>query len=206
VVAEKARGDWWRWPPVVTAAPALSGPGLGEIEFDLRPEDMVAYWRQKLPGKAKALFLLLLTGLSPLVALGILGLIAGADPRGLLVGLLCGVTFLVLMSLGYFLVYPGIQARQLRKMYKGLEGRGIFQHQRLSLIAEGLNHATAHSRTTILWAAVDQIDETETHVFIHTGPIDAIIVPRRAFEEEWRYQELTDQVRQRHERMGKPQA
>jgi hypothetical protein len=113
--------------------------------------------------------------------------------------LLGSLLFLVMFTVFLQRAQPGIIERRLRRLFRGSEGKGAFRPKRLTISPDGLTTVSDYTSTILLWPASEKVAATEAHVFFYTSPTDAVIVPKRAFADEWRFTEFVDQARRYHE-------
>ena len=103
-----------------------------------------------------------------------------------------------LMGLLFFVVYPYLTRRsvkrRIQKMLSEGENKTMLGHCRMTLLPEGISTKTEHSEGRIDWSAIIKIAESEKHVYLYTGSINAFVVPRTAFENDEAKQEFLDYV------------
>ena len=87
----------------------------------------------------------------------------------------------------YFIVVLWAQRRQVPKVIakmvkEGENLRTLCAHE-VTLTPKDITDATEFGHSTTIWRAIERIAATPDHVFIYTGATDAVIVPRRAFDD-----------------------
>jgi hypothetical protein len=70
------------------------------------------------------------------------------------------------------------------------ESKGYFGPCSLSIAAEGIVETKPNGESKRKWAAVTRIVVTSQHVFVYTSPVEAFILPRRAFDSDDQCQEF----------------
>jgi len=87
----------------------------------------------------------------------------------------------------YFLFFSKIlqftTARRIRKNYKKGQNLTLGIHNYLISI-EGVNDVTEFTSIKVKWAAIENIWETDKHLFIHIRPNAGYIIPKRAFQDK----------------------
>src|SRR5262249_38627027 len=109
--------------------------------------------------------------------------------QGILLLILLGVLFLVMV------LTPQLAERYVRRIYKGSEGKGEFRRRCLSLSPEGLHTVSEVTDSLTKWPAIEKIAVTDEHLFLYISLTQAIIVPKRAFDAEWRFTDFVEHAR-----------
>ena len=160
-----------------------AGPhrALGRIEYDLTPDDYVAFnvhttlalpetRRQITQGRLWGAVLMA-------VVTGVFGLVlAGGGPVAPLV-------FAALAAATWWVVSPWTLRRGVRRSVERIartSGLGVLGPASLEADEVGLRAASAGTVNTAPWASIQRVEETESHGFIYVGPLEAVIVPKRA--------------------------
>ncbi len=171
-----------------------------EVEYSLEIDDALAFVRYNWKHGPKELRLKRFGWVSAFLLGGMVFLI-GVDMT--LFGDLSDLTIFLLFISGGILLMQMLTLwfaeRKVRRLFKGSEGKGEFVWRRLTVSSEGLHSVSEHSDAIVKWPAIDKIVVTDNHLFLYTSPRAAIIVPKRAFEDEWRFAEFADQARRYHE-------
>lgn len=109
------------------------------------------------------------------------------DPLWLGIGMLAGLIF--------FLVYPWFyrqaDAETLRKWLEAGKDDAMFGAQTVVVSQEGLITRDRAGESMTKWAAVQNVAQSEKHLFVYTSSARAIIVPKRAFASEHDLEEFT---------------
>ena len=91
--------------------------------------------------------------------------------------------------LGAF-IWIGLFPRWFRwNMKKGVlithkdKNKSFFQ-KTITLSADGLISKTDFGESKIQWSAIERIEKLEAYILMYLAPMDAFIIPRRAFESE----------------------
>jgi hypothetical protein len=74
----------------------------------------------------------------------------------------------------------------------------IFEPTRLTFSADQLTSTGLTSSVTIQWHGVREIVEYGEYGFFFTAEREAVILPKRAFADEWQFQEFLDTARRYH--------
>jgi hypothetical protein len=171
-----------------------------EVEYSLEIDDALAFVQYNWKYGPKELRLKRFGWIGAFLLGGMLYL-AGLDIT--LNGNLSGLTILLLFLLGGTLLIqmliPWFADRKVRRLFKRSEGKAEFQWRRLTLSSEGLHSVSEHADGIMKWPAIEKIVVTDEHLFLYTSPTAAIIVPKRAFEEEWQFTDFVDHARRYHE-------
>jgi hypothetical protein len=176
-----------------------------EIEFEITLDDLVAFNvyhnRHSKPGKRNRL---ILSGFLTLAALASMSSILLPDPDSPIVWNASSITLsllpiLFMAALFGLALSPGVRRWQTKRALKRLLSEGkskrLVGARRLTLTSTGVTHRTAVTEAETKWSAVEKLVETDQHLFIYTSPVEAFIVPRRAFVDEAQYQEFAGTAR-----------
>jgi hypothetical protein len=84
----------------------------------------------------------------------------------------------------YYVFYPDMLRRKIRKTAKIVYGRGensLIGKHNLIISAVGI---TDNDNAIVKWTAVEDIAQIDEHIFILVHPDKAIIIPKRAFPDD----------------------
>jgi uncharacterized membrane protein (DUF485 family) len=171
-------------------------PNEIKAECEIEKEDVIAwnnYYIQNAPKSKRNLkkiqlftlplaFIMFILGIVFIFGTGFLNL--PTDDR-----LTIGIIFVLwgLWGFFYFLFLSKIiqftTARRIRKNYKKGQNLTLGIHN-YSISLEGVNDVTEFASTKVKWPAIEDIWETDKHLFIHIRPNGGFIIPRRAFPDE----------------------
>jgi YcxB-like protein len=181
-------------------AAGVSGGTAMEVEFVLRPDDVMAFHDYLWAHPPKQARTLAASGLSWGLVL-ISGLLSLCSAYWLLQGDYSFITVyppvLFLMALLLRLSWRSrsrwiVRRNLARKVDKNAK---LLGWQRLALTPEALAASSEHSTTTLAWAAIEKIVITEKHALIFDSPTTAYVVPRRAFADEDEFREFVATAR-----------
>jgi len=169
------------------------------IEYEITLDDLVAltlYHSETAPGMRRNRVLLL--GMGGVLLLFAVATTFSTDWKAALsspMGFLLTILPIVLpIGLLYYTLSPGMRSRQAKFMvartYKDGKGHNVFGKHTLTVSPEGLVETIGATEYRTAWASVERIGVTPEYVFIYTSPIQASVVPRRAFADEAASQEF----------------
>ena len=69
-------------------------------------------------------------------------------------------------------------------MYSNRENSGVIGRHFLAIGPEGVTEKSAVGESTTAWIGIEKIEADEKYLFIYTGPLQAHIIPTRAFASE----------------------
>ena len=108
---------------------------------------------------------------------------------------------LIIIGLGgflFYLFYPNVIRGNLRKtinkMYVQGKSDDIGVHKYL-ISPEGVRGITGLSDGTVKWDAVENIVQTDKHLFILIHPNKAFIIPKRAFSDDSTFNQFAQDVK-----------
>jgi len=112
---------------------------------------------------------------------------------------------LVLFVLFYVLAAPILYVRtrsrirrRVRQMTSPGESVGLFGHQYLQMLPEGIREIGAGTDMLVRWASVNEIMDTAKHIIVYRGPLaSSIVIPKRAFAREEDINEFVQTARER---------
>lgn len=111
-----------------------------------------------------------------------LGLVLGAFNQAQRVSIWLGALAFTLIWIAF---YPQLLVRSLRsnscKLISRAKEQGLLGRQVLTLSKKGVNMQSEISEALYPWPEVEEIAESEQHVFVHVGTSKAYAVPKSAF-------------------------
>ncbi|MEU2198894.1 YcxB family protein [Isoptericola sp. NPDC019482] len=134
---------------------------------------------------------------STVIAMAVVGVVTGEWAGGAITGIVAGA--------GAWWTLPRVHHRHVERTLRRLaagDGLGPSGDVRLTIDDVGLHETLAGTSTTIGWAGVTRVDETDHHAFVFSGLHAAIVVPRRA----GRVPELLDSISSHVRDEGAPAA
>jgi hypothetical protein len=178
-----------------------------EVEFTLTADDLTAFAlfheAQKAP-KGWKRFLTTFWGLvvffSLSVAAQVWKLLIGIDAWAdlMLVGSI--VAGLLILRWLWWMWQPLAIRRANRKALATLDVKArSYLNQRIKLNPEGVLQITPLATSLIDWAAVERICQTDVYAFIYISPLEAYVIPERAFRNEGEFHAFADQARAFHQ-------
>jgi hypothetical protein len=82
---------------------------------------------------------------------------------------------------GYPSYYRWAIKRNHRKLYSGSENKGVLGNHFLAIGPEGVRERSAVGESTTAWIGIERIEDDEQYLFLYTGPLQAHLIPKRAF-------------------------
>jgi hypothetical protein len=170
-----------------------------EINYALNPDDIVAVNRhlvKSMPAgkqlrRSRFLMRFMVVPFFVLVLAGLL--LSAGTAEGNKLSSLALITPIIVLLLPFMIFQDRITDWQIRRnARKGPNAKALFEAQRLKLTQEGLLSESQTSSTFFRWYCVEHIGFTPTHAFIYTAPTHALVVPRRAFENEAAFKAFID--------------
>jgi hypothetical protein len=148
------------------------------VEFDAQPADFAAWWRFQ-AWRPRSMRLVPWLGA---VALAF-GALAAADHYALRLD-----TVLLLGCLGFPAGYWGSKkltdasiTAWISDQLRGPAPSTQFGRYRVTLDAEGISEEAPNGRHSHRWAAVEDLCETQSHLFMVVAGSSAYVIPKRAF-------------------------
>lgn len=153
---------------------------MGQLEYDLVDDDYIAYnlhLAATSPAIRRQIDRGRWIGTVVVVVLGtaVFGLLEGAWVTGLVLG----VVVAVVMWFGW----PRFARRSVTAQLRRLSRQGALGRTgpvRLRWDDTGLHEDAIGASATAEWSRVDRVEETAEHLFLFLGPLEALVVPRRA--------------------------
>lgn len=78
--------------------------------------------------------------------------------------------------------YAARFARYAASRYRDPEGLRNLGPHRIEVSGKGITVAGDHSVSEMRWTMILKVECTETHIFAFTGPLNAVIVPRKSLQ------------------------
>ncbi len=155
-----------------------------QFEFDLASDDYAAFNMHALshrPAGVKQLksYRISVSVLVATASFAIIGLVLGDPVGGLVTGVITGVVM-------WFLT-PWAWRRQVRSNVRNMSrenGLGTPGRHLIELDETGIREQSPNRTTITTWDKLQQVDETSSHIFIFTGPVEAYMIPRTAGPDE----------------------
>lgn len=95
------------------------------------------------------------------------------------------VLFLSGFSLFWVWAYPFYYQwaikRNHRKIYLDSENKGGIGNHFIAIGPEGVRERSPVGESTTAWMGIERIEENEHYLFLYTGPLQAHVIPKRAF-------------------------
>lgn len=94
------------------------------------------------------------------------------------------VVFSLLSIFGYPMYYRWAIKRNAKKIYAAAQSQGILGEHTLTLGAEGFATSCSANDSRVSWSGVERIDSDEQYIYIYTSPLQAHVIPKRAFSSD----------------------
>jgi YcxB-like protein len=157
---------------------------LDQLEYDIRPEDNVAFGvyfnmnseQGKLQRRYGSVFTTLL---GSTLGFAVVELILNDVRTALIAGLAGGLASLAM--------WPWMWRRQLNRTLlrtASSGGLGSIGPHRLFVDGEGLHEETTGTKLTTAFPSIRRIEQTNDHVFVFVGEARAVIIPKRVGSSE----------------------
>ena len=158
-----------------------------EIEYELTKEDLYAFqWRSAFTSSRARrqgwkpyafLFIFLL----------LVGLLQSYGPDGFNFSLLNFAVLLVAFPIVALATWLSTRITVRRFINKTLKEerpeRGQLGKHKVVLSETGLVESTVVNESSRTWAGIDRIEQDSNYIFIYVAPLQAIIIPKRAFKD-----------------------
>ncbi len=181
-----------------------------EVEYDLTPEDLIAFQRyhkrnppqpQQRGGPATAL-----TGTVIFIAVATTSLFFILSDNPVAEWYLMMVPFAGLgaaLALLCVIVWARLTTPRLlfRALKQGRNAEKFLGWRRVSLDAEAVRNTSEFASSTYLWHGIDMVGTTRDHAFLYINTATAVVVPCRAFRDERAFEEFLEAARY-YRRMG----
>jgi hypothetical protein len=164
------------------------GTNTVNIKCDLNVDDAIAWNNYYLENSAqwKKNWKLIRFVFMPVMAIcftaGVIYLFMSIN-KGLVLSTMIASAIGIIIGIGgflYYLFYPDILRRRIRKTAKIAYSHknNFIGNHKYTVSAEGIRD---NDEAIVKWTAVEDIVQTDTHVFVLVHPQKAIIIPKRAF-------------------------
>jgi hypothetical protein len=164
-----------------------------EVEFNLMPEDFLAFvrfrQRRRNPRPAARWPWALLLGL--LVLMFFANFFADMARRGTRAdGFIPGLGLGALVIAALWALVKGIVVRSQKQVLQDARNQWVFATRRVTLSLEGLSITSWPFRVSYRWEVIWDIGVTGDHAFFFVTSTEATPVPRRAFRDQQHFQEF----------------
>ena len=158
-----------------------------EIEYELTKDDLYAFqWRSAFTSSRARR-----QGWKPyaflFVFLLLVGLLQSYGPDGFNFSLLNFAVLLIafpIVALTTWLTTRITVRRFINKTLKEEKPeRGQLGKHKVVLSETGVVESTAVNESSRTWAGIDRIEQNQDYIFIYVAPLQAIIIPKRAFKD-----------------------
>lgn len=112
------------------------------------------------------------------------------------------VGFFIVLSLVWLFAYPFYYRwavkRNARKMYSESASKDLLGEHTMVIDAEGVSETSAVGESKIAWSGVERIEDDGNSVYFYIGPVQAYVIPKRAFrtrEDEQAFVQLAQAYR-----------
>jgi hypothetical protein len=164
----------------------LDSPMVRRVDFDLEPQDLLAfinYHYVSSPSVRRQRLYLGLLGFVILSALPIMVALGASTPvsevlRSSWPMLLAPLAFIVCFPLFY---RWGLK-RTCRRLLDEGDRRGFYGPRSLALEDYGIRETTIRGEMVRAWPSVRKIITIEQHVLVYTSPTEAFVIPKRVFD------------------------
>jgi hypothetical protein len=106
-----------------------------------------------------------------------------------------------------FFMYPSLNRtniiRRTRKLLSEGDNRAIIGHQTITVLPEGLFCKTSAGESRLNWIAIDKIVQNDDYIFLYTGAVNAIIIPKEAFPTDEAEQKFLDFIDAKYSEQNK---
>jgi hypothetical protein len=167
-----------------------------QIEHELDIDDFIAFQKYHLAHADKSKqptwvrwFFFVFLGMVALIH--VVGMIAWGDwsPYALIVVLIVAVV------LGYSLFYRRLLGWVLRRRLKDPAYQKLLGGRKLEITPDGISLSWTAGNSTTLWSGVSKIIATEQHAFFYLSPVEAHILPKRAFPSDAAFWDFVETAR-----------
>jgi hypothetical protein len=174
-----------------------------EIEFELKEKDIVAFSEHYSKYSKTQRWIRWFTLCIGVVVVWALVLIyifisEGGSPEK--VTLIITLVVLSVYTLLWFLIVPFLLKKWKKKLIlKQLsegDNKGLLGKTRLEFNDQGIFGESESTRLKLNWDIVNNIEETEDHIFIYVSTVSAITIPKRSFKKKSEIKKLRKELNQ----------
>lgn len=188
---------------MVGRPPRAIGIHTMQVEFELTEDDLIAFNRKHLMQSRKlwagrVAFLVCASSFVIWVLWVLPPLIYGSTVNFVGYQVLGGVCF-GLLILYDVLRWRGAAQRGVLKMLRRGHGRSVLGQHRLSISSDYVCAETPAGEQETKWHAIWKIVVTNDYAFIYNTPYSALVVPRRAFDNEDAFKAFVNQAVEFHQ-------
>ncbi len=91
----------------------------------------------------------------------------------------------LLVSVLFFIAFPNMArrstAQRVQSMLNEGENRSMLGHCVITLSPEGISTKAVGSEGRIDWSTITKVSQSEKHIFLYIGSINAYVIPKTAF-------------------------
>jgi hypothetical protein len=169
-----------------------------EVEFDLTVDDKVRfneYHCEHSPAIRRVKWFSILAG--P-IAMGLIGIVEYFRYESF-------TPLIIFWTLGilYGLAMPAYWRwsirRRTRKLLTESPSGALTEHCTMRIDEQGVHATTNKGSSSLKWSAIEKVAQTEDAFYLYVGPVNAHVIPRRAFESRAAFEEFTSNVRRLRE-------
>jgi len=156
-----------------------------KVRFEIQIEDMVAlnqYHNSTSSTIKKSKYTRIL--IIFVLALGASFLIPPTARFTRLVMVQCAIVYSIVLSLIILYKYRTCSASYISRVLKEGENKGILCWREIELDSTGVTSMTDTCETRYLWKGIEKIVETDSHVFLFTSTLSALVFPKNSVPTE----------------------
>ena len=172
------------------------------IEYELTPDDYAAFnlfTMQHSPTFKRQLKLA--RYIPPIIFLiGWCYILISAIPRGFKTYTIVALALLFAFAIAWILLMPASYRRNIRKTASkmSMEGsrKGIFGKTAITFTSDEIAIVRKDEEIKAKWGILSNIVENDTHIFMYSSSVEALVIPKRAFESDSAIASFLETVRQ----------
>ena len=92
------------------------------------------------------------------------------------------IVFCLLFLIAYPVYYQWAIKRNARKIYSQGANKSLIGEHTIVIDSEGVTERSAVAESKIAWSGVERIEEDGHNVYFYIGPLQAYVIPKRAFQ------------------------
>jgi hypothetical protein len=96
------------------------------------------------------------------------------------------IVFFVLIALlwlvGYPFYYRWAIKRNIQKIYSQTESRNVIGEHTIAIEPEYVTERSPVGESRTAWSGIEKIQSDEQYIYIYVGPLNAFVIPKRAFK------------------------